>query len=130
MKQHVRHIISGVKFSGTIYEGGDNTIKVCMREDSLFKINGDCKGLRISCVEGVLWITQVNDFHDHILISGEKFVINRKGLVIVSAFTDAYVILKTVSSHLNWVKDLASFGFIKNLLRIWDKQLITIFISK
>lgn len=93
MKQYTRYIIPGEKFSGTIYEDRDNTIKICMSKDSYIKINGDHRGFRIWCIEGILWITQKNDFQDHILALGEIFVIDRKGLVIVSAFADICISL-------------------------------------
>ncbi|MEW6408768.1 MAG: DUF2917 domain-containing protein [Nitrospirota bacterium] len=59
-----------------------------MKHDSLLRIENG-RELKISCDEGILWITQAGDFQDFILASRERFVINREGLVIVSAITDA-----------------------------------------
>jgi hypothetical protein len=45
----------------------------------------DGEGLLVTCVDGVLWITQSNDTDDIVLESGESFVLDRPGLAIVSA---------------------------------------------
>jgi len=45
----------------------------------------DGEGAVVSCLRGVLWITQSDDTDDIIVRSGESFVLDRDGLAIVSA---------------------------------------------
>jgi hypothetical protein len=45
----------------------------------------DGEGLVVSCLRGVLWITQSEDTDDIIVRPGESFVLDRHGLAIVSA---------------------------------------------
>lgn len=47
------------------------------------------RGTEIYCLEGMLWITQDGDFTDHIIESGEKFIVNRKGNVVLQALNTA-----------------------------------------
>jgi hypothetical protein len=42
-------------------------------------------GAVVSCLRGVLWITQSDDTDDIIVGPGESFVLDRDGLAIVSA---------------------------------------------
>src|SRR6516225_5650249 len=45
----------------------------------------DGEGFQVTCVRGVLWITQSNDTDDIVVGAGESFVLDRPGLAIVSA---------------------------------------------
>ena len=45
----------------------------------------DGEGFLVTCVRGVLWITQSNDTDDIVVGTGESFVLDRPGLAIVSA---------------------------------------------
>jgi hypothetical protein len=40
-------------------------------------------GTEIRCLEGMLWITQEGDLIDHIIERGDKFVVDRKGKVVL-----------------------------------------------
>lgn len=43
-------------------------------------------GLAVRARSGSLWITQKNDPRDYLLLAGERFVADRQGLLVVSAF--------------------------------------------
>ena len=45
----------------------------------------DGKGLTVTCVVGVVWITQSDDPRDVIVEAGESFVLDRPGLALVAA---------------------------------------------
>jgi len=45
----------------------------------------DGQGLRVSCLHGVLWITQSNDTDDIVVRDGQSFVLDRPGLALISA---------------------------------------------
>ena len=49
----------------------------------------DARGVAVRVTAGVLWITQEGDVVDHILSVGESFPLERHGLTIVSAMSDA-----------------------------------------
>jgi Protein of unknown function (DUF2917) len=49
------------------------------------------RGLQVTCVKGVVWITQEHDSRDIILSAGQSAVLDRRGLAVVYAFKDALV---------------------------------------
>jgi hypothetical protein len=51
----------------------------------------DGKGLRVTCLEGVVWITQERDRRDLILLPGQSFVLDRPGVAVVFALRDATI---------------------------------------
>jgi hypothetical protein len=53
----------------------------------------DGKGLTVSCRAGSLWITQDSDRRDIVLGPGERFTLDRNGLALVHAVTDALVVV-------------------------------------
>ena len=55
---------------------------------SIHRIDGG-KGLQITAVDGVVWVTQADDQRDIILSRGQSFILDRKGLAVVYALKDA-----------------------------------------
>jgi len=51
------------------------------------------KGLLVQCLSGTVWLTQDNDPRDIVLEPGHEAVIERNGLSIVSALSDARFVL-------------------------------------
>jgi len=51
-------------------------------------------GLVIHVREGSLWVTQAHDSEDHIVRAGERFVADRAGRLVISAFERGEVELK------------------------------------
>jgi hypothetical protein len=49
------------------------------------------RGMQVTCVKGVTWITQERDNRDLILAAGHSVVLDRPGLAVVYAFRDALV---------------------------------------
>lgn len=62
-----------------------------LSKGSLLRLEGIDQGAEVRCFSGALWVTQEGDFEDHFLDPGEKFVINREGLIVVQALEDARV---------------------------------------
>ncbi len=89
MRLNSCNIKAGSRFSGTIEHAGDNPIKICMDEGSMLRLERDARGVIVGCAEGILWITQQGDFIDYLLHSGECLAINKKGLVVITALSDA-----------------------------------------
>ncbi len=89
MRLNSCNIKAGSNFSGTIEHAGDNPIKICMNEGSMARLERDARGVIIGCIEGILWITQKDDFSDYILHSGDCLVINKNGLVVITALSTA-----------------------------------------
>jgi len=59
---------------------------------AVHRIN-DGKGLQITAVSGVVWVTQANDNRDVILSRGQSFIIDRRGLTVVLALREATIIV-------------------------------------
>ena len=51
------------------------------------------QGLRVQCLTGTLWLTQDNDRRDIVLEAGDGATIERDGLSIVTALSDARFLL-------------------------------------
>jgi hypothetical protein len=49
------------------------------------------RGLEVTCVRGVTWVTQEGDPRDLILAAGQSTVLDRPGVAIVFAFKDALI---------------------------------------
>ena len=59
---------------------------------SVHRIDGG-KGQQITCLGGVVWVTQANDPRDVILSKGQSFIIDRKGLAVVYALREAAIVV-------------------------------------
>ena len=53
----------------------------------------DGKGLQITALSGVVWVTQADDNRDIILARGQSFIIDRDGLTVVFALRDAGILV-------------------------------------
>jgi hypothetical protein len=51
----------------------------------------NAKGTKVTCVRGVVWVTQEHDARDIILAAGQSVVLDRRGLAVVFAFKDALI---------------------------------------
>ncbi len=60
-----------------------------LRKGELWRLENDLRGLSIACLEGILWITQEGDPRDYVLEPGQRFVIARRGSVVIEACADA-----------------------------------------
>ena len=58
----------------------------------------DAEGELIEAIEGILWITQDADPRDVILEPGQSFTVDRPGLTLVSALSDARLRVSRVSA--------------------------------
>lgn len=81
-----------VKYSGQIIRTErlipEKPADIGLKDGAIIRIERNCNGIRISCYTGVVWITQENDYKDYFLREGEDFVINKHGLVIITALAD------------------------------------------
>jgi hypothetical protein len=62
---------------------------VTLRKGELWPITSDLRGLAIESREGILWVTQKDDPEDYILEPGQRFVVTRRGTLVVQAISDA-----------------------------------------
>jgi hypothetical protein len=59
--------------------------------NSVRRLGGDHRWRIISCLRGVIWITQQRDIHDYVLRAGEMFIVTLPGSLLVQAFQDASI---------------------------------------
>jgi hypothetical protein len=60
-----------------------------LRKGELWHLEDDLRGLSIACMEGILWITQEGDPKDYVIEPGQRYVIARRGSVVIEACADA-----------------------------------------
>lgn len=49
------------------------------------------QGQQVTCLHGVVWLTQANDHRDIVLTRGQSFILDRKGLAVAFALKDAAI---------------------------------------
>jgi hypothetical protein len=64
-------------------------MKVLVHSGCPLVLTGDARGVSISCLEGDLWITQEGDSRDHMILPGQRFVVDRRGRILVSSLREA-----------------------------------------
>ena len=65
---------------------------IALRHGATHRID-DGQGLRVQCLTGTLWLTQDGDRRDVVLEAGDGATIERSGLSIVTALSDARFVL-------------------------------------
>lgn len=100
MKQRKYRIRAGTQSSplALIEAAAGNNPAAEMRSGAMLLIDGDGRGMTVLCTEGTVCLTQPSDPEDHILRSGEAFIIDKKGLVAITALTDIRLDLLTTPS--------------------------------
>jgi Protein of unknown function (DUF2917) len=58
--------------------------EVALKARELLDIH-DGEGLTVTCINGVVWITQSEDTRDIIVAAGQSFILDRPGLALVAA---------------------------------------------
>ena len=64
-----------------------------MKRDALIAVR-DAKGVRVSCLDGALWITQERLAADMVLEAGQSVVIDSPGLTLLMALKPSTVRLR------------------------------------
>jgi hypothetical protein len=59
----------------------------------------DARGILISVRAGTAWITQDGDCNDNMVRAGERFVINRPGIALVTPIPEATVVISAPPSQ-------------------------------
>lgn len=59
----------------------------------------DQQGQRITCLEGLLWVTQHRDQRDIVLMPGDSFILDKPGLAIVFALRDSLLTVGSAASE-------------------------------
>jgi hypothetical protein len=59
---------------------------------SVHRIDGG-KGLQVTAIRGVVWVTQADDARDIVLSRGQSFILDRKGLAVAYALKDAAIVV-------------------------------------
>jgi len=68
---------------------GDERLQ--LNRSETFSLDGDSRGKVISCLSGVVWITQTGDTMDYRLTAGEALTISRRGRVVVQGLAQSSV---------------------------------------
>lgn len=71
---------------------------VCLERDQLIALR-DAKGVRVSCLDGALWLTQDRMAADVVLEAGQSFVIDTMGLTLVMALSPSTLRLRERGSR-------------------------------
>ena len=65
------------------------TTEVSLAKHKVWSIEGDRRGDVISCLKGILWITQEGDLKDYLVEAGKEFWVTRRGEVVVQALENS-----------------------------------------
>jgi hypothetical protein len=65
--------------------------EITLPKNKMWNLEGDRRGEVISCMSGILWITQEGDLKDYIVGAGRYFWVTKPGTVVVQALEDSKV---------------------------------------
>ena len=60
-----------------------------LRQRGFFRAADVTPGTTLVCEQGILWLTQSNDYKDYMLKPGDKLVVSKKSNVLIEALSDA-----------------------------------------
>jgi hypothetical protein len=60
-----------------------------LRRRELVRARTRWRALTLTCLEGLVWVTQAGDPEDHMLSKGQVLTVARQGCVLVEAMRDA-----------------------------------------
>ena len=63
--------------------------EITLAKHKMWSIEGDRRGDVISCLSGILWITQQGDMKDYVIEAGRNFWVTKPGTVVVQALDDS-----------------------------------------
>jgi len=63
--------------------------EVSLTKYKMWSIEGDRRGDVISCVNGILWVTQEGDQKDYVIEAGRDFWVTKPGTVVVQALDNS-----------------------------------------
>ena len=63
--------------------------EITVAKHKMWSIEGDRRGDVISCLHGILWITQEGDLKDYVVEAGRYFWVTKPGTVLVQALDDS-----------------------------------------
>jgi hypothetical protein len=82
---------------------------IALERDQLIAVR-DAVGLRVSCLDGALWITQESMAADVVLEAGQSFVVDAPGLTLLMALSPSTLQLRERVGYLSgWRQTLASW---------------------
>lgn len=67
---------------------------VRLPDDGCWWTNSDSRGKVLTCLQGMLHVTQEGDYKDYILTPGQEFTVTERGLVVVQALGESTVGVK------------------------------------
>ena len=71
----------------TIQNNHSDTLKLEQR--GFYRATEITPGTTLVCEQGIIWLTQSNDYKDYMLKSGDKLVVDKKSNVLIEALSDA-----------------------------------------
>lgn len=69
-------------------------MELLLNKRELLDLGDGLLGMSIVCREGRCWITQAGDSRDYILAVGDRFVVDKSGLLIITATESCRLMLK------------------------------------
>jgi len=90
----------------TVYplQGNDlfQVVEKCLSRKALLKLVGNHCGERISCLHGVLWITQSGNPEDIFVCAGESFTITQPGILLIEGLAESRLKIAGLSARSGW----------------------------
>jgi hypothetical protein len=73
----------------TTHQKTETTLEIQPR--GFFRAQKIDPGTTVVCEQGLLWLTQSNDFQDYMLKPGDTLVVSQKSSVLIEALSEARV---------------------------------------
>lgn len=74
-------------------------MEILLKKQELLDLGRGLQGVRITCSEGLCWLTQSGDSRDIILSGNENFIIRTDGHVIITATEACRIMMATCTTE-------------------------------
>jgi len=67
------------------------SVRLELTQKSVMSLEGAKHGITVRCFSGAIWLTQQRDIRDLLLVPGDEFTVQGKGLTVLQAIEDAII---------------------------------------
>lgn len=77
----------------------DKSVNLKRHELGVYDASPLSSQAEIICERGVLWVTRSGDLEDHVLMPGERLLINQGGKVVIEAMRESQLRITSPENH-------------------------------
>jgi len=75
------------------------SVRLELTQKSVMSLKGTKHKVAIRCFSGAIWLTQQGDTRDLLLVPGDEFMVQGKGMTVLQAIQDAVIAISENAAH-------------------------------